>query len=194
MCNSNKITICTEFDAAQIAGLQVPIASIHAFATQSVPDGYLICDGAAISRTEYAELFAALGTVWGAGDEVATFNIPDLRGEFMRGFDAGRGVDVGRVFGSAQASNVGDHKHQTHIQWASGFPHYIYWDNPNAEFGLGDAHLGAIDHWVAGDNDSTVSTQYRLTDNPYNGTDGGNTRPRNIAITYAIKASNPTPA
>ncbi|MEQ9345626.1 MAG: phage tail protein [Thalassospira sp.] len=166
MCNSNKITICTEFDAAQIAGLQVPIASIHAFATQTVPDGYLICDGSAISRTEYAELFAALGTVWGAGDEVATFNIPDLRGEFMRGFDAGRGVDVGRVFGSSQEDEFKEHVHEIGVLSEVGQ--------------LGSNMTILREAGVAGDN--TLPTG------------GIETRPRNVAITYAIKAAYPTPS
>ena len=56
-----------------------------------------------VSRTTYADLFAACGTAYGAGDGSTTFALPDLRGEFIRGFDDGRGVDSGRVFGSAQS-------------------------------------------------------------------------------------------
>ncbi|MBX2831277.1 MAG: tail fiber protein [Rhodospirillales bacterium] len=184
MCSCNKITICTEFDAAQIAGLQVPIASIHAFATQTVPDGYLICDGSAISRTEYTELFGALGTVWGAGDGTSTFNIPDLRGEFMRGFDAGRGVDDGRVFGTQQEFAI---------------------ENITGRFG-GSALRGGNDVFegVFGDNIEGLLSQSPGASiyEPY-GIDfdasrvvntANETRPRNVAITYAIKAANPTSA
>ena len=57
----------------------------------------------AISRTTYAALFAVIGETFGAGDGSTTFNLPDLRGEFIRGWDNSRGVDSGRVFGSAQA-------------------------------------------------------------------------------------------
>ncbi|XZG68890.1 phage tail protein [Chitinibacteraceae bacterium HSL-7] len=66
------------------------------------PDGALVCNGALISRTAYAALFAAIGTKYGAGDGTSTFALPDLRGEFMRGADMGRGVDTGRAVGTTQ--------------------------------------------------------------------------------------------
>lgn len=66
------------------------------------PPGALACDGSEISREAYKELFAVLGTKAGAGDGVSTFNLPDFRGEFIRGWDAGRGVDAGRELGSYQ--------------------------------------------------------------------------------------------
>lgn len=72
------------------------------FGATTAPAGWIKANGAAISRTTYADLFAAIGTTFGAGDGSTTFNLPDLRGEFLRGFDDGRGVDSGRVFGSAQ--------------------------------------------------------------------------------------------
>lgn len=61
------------------------VGSIALFAGAALPDGYLLCDGAALSRTVYSELFTAIGTAWGAGDGENTFNIPDLRGKFIRG-------------------------------------------------------------------------------------------------------------
>jgi hypothetical protein len=73
------------------------------FAMSSAPTGWLKANGAAVSRTTYAALFTAIGTTFGAGDGSTTFNVPDLRGEFARGWDDGRGVDTGRAFGSAQA-------------------------------------------------------------------------------------------
>jgi len=71
--------------------------------TSPVPTGWLECSGSAVSRTTYANLFAAIGTTWGVGDGSTTFNLPDLRGEFPRGYDHGRGVDSGRALASAQA-------------------------------------------------------------------------------------------
>jgi len=68
------------------------------------PSGWLKANGAAISRTSYAKLFSLINTYYGAGDGFTTFNLPDLRSEFIRGFDDGRGVDVGRVLGSTQAA------------------------------------------------------------------------------------------
>ena len=65
-----------------------PAGSIMAFAASSAPTGWLICDGSAVSRTTYAALFAVVGTTWGVGDGSTTFNVPDLRGQFLRGFDS----------------------------------------------------------------------------------------------------------
>lgn len=58
---------------------------IKQFGNTSAPAGYLACDGSAISRTTYATLFAAISTVWGVGDGSTTFNVPDMRGAFLRG-------------------------------------------------------------------------------------------------------------
>lgn len=66
----------------------------------------LPCDGRAISRTQYPEYFAMVGTAFGAGDGVNTFNIPDYRGLFIRGWDGGSGRDYGRVYGRIQNSGV----------------------------------------------------------------------------------------
>lgn len=82
------------------------------FFTSSAPLGYLKANGAAVSRTVYAGLFAAIGTTAGPGDGSTTFNVPDLRGEFLRAWDDGRGIDVGRTFGSAQADAFQAHKHE----------------------------------------------------------------------------------
>lgn len=84
----------------------VPVGTILAFAGQTPPDGYLECNGQAVSRTTYAALFAAIGTTWGSGDGSTTFNLPELRGEFLRGWDHGRGVDPGRALGSAQGDAI----------------------------------------------------------------------------------------
>lgn len=72
------------------------------FAMSAPPQGWLKANGAAVSRKDYPSLFAALGTYYGAGDGSTTFNLPDLRGEFVRGWDDGRGVDNGRGFGTKQ--------------------------------------------------------------------------------------------
>ena len=65
--------------------VQAQIGSIALFSGSSIPTGYLLCDGSALSREVYAELFDAIGTTWGVGDGETTFNIPDLRGKFIRG-------------------------------------------------------------------------------------------------------------
>ena len=71
-----------------------------------IPIGFLKCNGSAVSRTTYARLFAKIGTTFGAGDGSTTFNVPDLRGLFIRGLDEGRGLDSGRVLGSYQADTL----------------------------------------------------------------------------------------
>lgn len=92
--------------AAIAATVIVAPGEIIAFAASTAPTGYLKCNGAAVSRTTYASLFAVVGTTFGAGNGSTTFNLPDLRGEFVRGWDDGRGVDTGRVIGSAQGDAI----------------------------------------------------------------------------------------
>jgi len=84
----------------------VPAGAVNSFAMNSAPTGWLNCDGATISRTTYSVLFAAIGTTYGAGDGTSTFLVPDLRGEFLRGWDNGRGVDASRAFGSNQGDAI----------------------------------------------------------------------------------------
>lgn len=101
---SGEDLVSTDIASAldELAGRNVPPGSVIWYAANSPPTGYLKANGAAISRTTYAGLFAAVGTAFGAGDGTTTFNIPDLRGEFVRGWDDSRGVDSGRSFGSPQ--------------------------------------------------------------------------------------------
>ncbi len=96
-----------------------PAGAVMAFAMVTAPDGWIKCNGAAISRTTYDRLFLAIGTTFGAGDGSTTFNLPDLRGEFVRGFDDGRGVDANRVFGSQQADELKSHKHSVGFAWGT---------------------------------------------------------------------------
>ena len=95
--------------AEEAARLAVPSGAVLYFAGKTAPSGWLKANGAAVSRNTYAALFAAIGTTYGTGDGRSTFNLPDLRGEFVRGWDDGRGVDNGR--GSAQADEFKAHTH-----------------------------------------------------------------------------------
>ena len=63
----------------------MPLGAITAYATNGAPTGWLLCDGQAVSRTAYPALFTAIGTIYGTGDGTTTFNVPDLRNEFIRG-------------------------------------------------------------------------------------------------------------
>ena len=89
----------------------VPAGSVFSFATTTVPSGYLECNGAAVSRSTYASLFSAISTTWGVGDGSSTFNLPDLRGQFVRGWDNSAGVDSGRSFASSQTDQNKQHNH-----------------------------------------------------------------------------------
>lgn len=72
----------------------VPIGTVLWSAKNTAPAGFLICDGSAISRTEYEELFSEIGTTFGAGDGSSTFNIPDLRAAFIRGSGSQNGYSA----------------------------------------------------------------------------------------------------
>jgi len=89
----------------------LPAGAVQVFAMSSAPTGWLSCDGTAVSRSTYSGLYSAIGTTYGSGDGSATFNLPDLRGEFIRGWDAGRGIDSGRTFGSFQLDEFKSHTH-----------------------------------------------------------------------------------
>jgi phage-related tail fiber protein len=104
-------------DPAGFSPSGIPTGQIIHVALSSAPTGYLKANGAAVSRTTYATLFAAIGTTFGVGDGSTTFNVPDLRGEFMRGWDDSRGVDSGRAFGSAQADEFKSHTHAISLSW-----------------------------------------------------------------------------
>lgn len=93
----------------------IPAGAVFFFAANAAPTGYLECNGSAVSRTTYADLFSAIGTTFGSGDGSTTFNLPDLRGKFLRGWDHGAGVDSGRSFGSAQADAFQSHRHGSTI-------------------------------------------------------------------------------
>lgn len=141
---------------------RVPIGMVLPIGTITVPSGYLPCDGAAVSRTTYAGLFAVIGTTFGIGDGVTTFNVPDIRGEFLRGLDQGRGVDAARAIGSAQADALKAHTH-TYKLWSPGGGGYTD----------GMTNDGSVD---SRPNTETASTG------------DAETRPRNIALPYLIKA------
>lgn len=90
----------------EVKGVPFLIGQVCFFAMATPPAGFLVCDGSAVSRTSYAAAFNAMGTLYGSGDGSTTFNLPDLRGEFIRGADMGRGADAGRAIGSWQKGSL----------------------------------------------------------------------------------------
>lgn len=135
------------------------------FATAAAPAGWLICNGQTVSRATYAALFAAVGELWGAGDGVSTFKVPDLRGEFIRGADLGRGADVGRGLGSWQGDLIKAHSH-----------------------GLSTAFDPAEANWVAPKKVryTFASLNYSIDEEVVKSSGGSETRPRNIAMLPCI--------
>jgi microcystin-dependent protein len=83
-----------------------PTGTVLWFAANTPPTGYLKANGDAVSRTTYSALFAVIGTTFGVGDGSTTFNVPDMRGNFARGWTDGSSVDTGRVFGSTQLDQM----------------------------------------------------------------------------------------
>lgn len=95
-------TVTSDTLASSAVYLTAPAGAICFVAQNTAPTGWLKANGAAVSRTTYAALFAALGTTFGAGNGSTTFNLPDLRGYFPRAWDDSAGVDTGRTFGTSQ--------------------------------------------------------------------------------------------
>jgi microcystin-dependent protein len=98
------------------APYSVPTGTVIWFTNSGVvPNGYLVCDGSAVDRTTYANLFSVLGITFGPGDGSTTFNLPDLRGQFIRGYNDAGGtpgsLDPGRPFGSSQTDAYEQHSH-----------------------------------------------------------------------------------
>jgi len=98
---------------------------VKAVAFEAVPSGWLECNGDAVSRTTYADLYTALVDIWGEGDGSTTFNVPDFRGKFLRGWDNTAGNDpnagtrTAQTTGGATGDNVGsiqadEYKEHTH--------------------------------------------------------------------------------
>ena len=141
--------------------LNIPAGSVQYFANTTSPIGYLACNGQAVTTTTYPELFNAIGYTYGGSGSV--FQVPDLRGEFIRGADMGRGVDPSRVLGTTQSDDLKSHTHSLPTNLTIIFGPTLFLMN-------GDGTLG-------GTTAPTVT-----------GASGGTeTRPRNVALMPCIK-------
>lgn len=106
---SNDTTAASTAFVKTAVSQAVPSGTVAWFAGSTAPAGWLKANGASVSRSTYAALFAAIGTTYGGSGN--HFNLPDLRGEFIRGWDDGRNTDRNRALGSAQAHNMAEHHH-----------------------------------------------------------------------------------
>ncbi|WP_236183737.1 phage tail-collar fiber domain-containing protein [Pseudomonas protegens] len=154
-----------EIESIVAQSSSLPVGSMVAFPRASVPLGFLEIDGSVQSIAAYPDLAAYLGSTFNKGDEGAgNFRLPESRGEFLRGWDHGRGVDAGRALGSWQADNFKSHTHS--LQGSTNFTYSI---NPTTNF-----------------------KPYQDGVSSYNtsATGGEETRPRNLAVMWCIKAWN----
>lgn len=157
-----------------------PSGAIFPFAGTSAPTGYLICDGSAVSRTTYSDLFTAIGTTWGTGDGSTTFNLPDLRAAVLRGAGS-HGTETmanGSAYDGGSVGTYGDDKMQGHWHQSK-----FNESGSGANF---DAPNGNITTQPA--NTSNEAVQVPVTDG-VNGTPrtGAETKPFTATVLFVIK-------
>lgn len=146
------------------------------YAGATEPTGFLFCRGQVVNRATYPNLFAVIGTTYNTtGETGAQFRLPDLRGEFVRGLDAGRGIDAGRNLGTAQKGT------------AVAFD-LAPTSDPTVDTLRGTASQVGVDPLVAGDYPAMNLTYIQtgvVSGAALSGT--GVARPRNVALNYLIK-------
>lgn len=138
------------------------VGEVSYFARTTPPSGWLVCDGRAVSRATYSKLFAAIGTIGGTGDGVSTFNLPDLRDEFIRGSGTNRAV------GSKQSYATEKHKHTVTLADNGNHTHTITVNNGGVHghsagtgeggwhnHGVSSGNAGSHVHGVPRHNEST---------------------------------------
>jgi len=169
--NSTQLAT-TAFVSSAVGAVTTPAGAVNYFPMSSAPTGYLKANGAAISRSTYSALFTAIGTTFGIGDGSTTFNLPDLRGQFLRSWaDGSTTYDSGRTLGSTQADAFQGHYHT------------LTTINAGSTFG-GSGGVGPVS--------SSGTTVPLVTAAITDGTNGtprtaAETRPRNIALLACIK-------
>jgi microcystin-dependent protein len=151
-----------------------PVGSIIWHAAETAPDGYLVCDGSAISRSTYSALYSVIGTLYGVGDGSTTFNIPDLRSEFIRGAGLGRGLDGDHAVGTTQSGteHLALSTNPTPTRVHIGYESYFDISTKGGEDVTTESLTGTIDF------DYTSSTYLNKT---------YRSRPRNVALLPCIR-------
>ena len=162
------------------------VGQVCFFAMDTAPDGFLKANGAAVSRTTFSALFNAIGTAFGAGDGSTTFNLPDMRGEFPRGWDDGRGVDSGRSFGTAQLDQM------QRLKATAEFRTNIYREAGDIEplFKQDATGIGASSAIDLTSGTGRVRIEFDTSNFPdarTSSTTSGETHPRNVALLACIK-------
>ena len=182
----------------------VPSGSVFCMAVATVPSGYLECNGAEVSRTTYSVLFAVIGTAYGTGDGSSTFNLPDLRGEFIRGFDNGKGTDSGRSIATSQSAQNASHNHSMSVSGTTSNPTPTLTGDVrriSEGYRAQGTASGIFTKELDGNNNITGSSStspvagfsidathtHTFSASGDTGNQGGEARPRNIAMMYVIK-------
>lgn len=151
------------------AGPQTPAGSVVAFAGAVAPAGWLLCDGSAISRTTFSSLFAAIGTANGIGNGSTTFNLPDYRGQFLRGVSGASTKDPDRASRTAMAAggnagnNVGsvqDYQVQSHSHSVSIDGYNATSNNNIAAGGLAIQNTKVFNTAAVGGNETRPTNAY----------------------------------
>lgn len=165
-----------EVEALIAKASALPVGSIVAFPVDAPPPGFLELDNSVKSSATYPDLSAYLGGKFNKGDEgVGNFRLPEARGEFLRGWDHGRGVDAGRGVGTYQTDDFKSHNHPP----LSNRPGFMSNEYPTIQAYHGTSSSGAPTY--SGEGQQMATTGVR---------GGAETRPRNVAVMWCIKAWN----
>lgn len=186
--NGGVSEIATKDSAGAVRVLSTLIGEVKMWTTATVPSGYLECNGAAVSRTTYAALFAVIGTTYGAGNGTTTFNVPDLRGEFVRGWDHGKGSDPN----AASRTNRGDGTTGDNVgtKQADEFELHGHPFALAVAVNGSTANTGGLAMTTGGPTDfpAFANTNPSGTNGEQIGGSGGSeTRPRNVNLMFIIK-------
>ena len=156
----------------------VPAGTVLPFAGTSTPAGFLLCNGATVSRTQYAALFTAIGTSYGAGDGSTTFKIPDFRGKFLRGYLANTTEAIGTAQGASLPNIKGTVK-VMRLGWKDGGT----FTGAFSDTGAGDAqgvHYGDTGY-------PSIKIDFKASNSSGVYKDGATVVPQNYAVLYIIK-------
>jgi len=172
---------------------EIPVGSVVACALLSDPIGWFICDGRAVSRQYYPDLFAAIGDTYGAGDGVLTFNIPDYRGAFLRG--AGFHGTYTDYSGNDIGNTPQEHAMQTHSHTITdpGHNHTIPFYNDSTDDQFGGALVSNQNtHFTSNIQTSSVVTGITTTNEGANdGTNGAGNNSAGKTVRYDPKETRP---
>jgi microcystin-dependent protein len=159
-----------------------PSGVIVAFAGATAPTGFLACDGSAVSRTTYATLFAAISTTWGAGNGTTTFNVPDLRGMFVRG----TGTNATGSSSGAVGPSVGAYAADTYLNHTHTDSGHTHGPTSGTSF-LTNGPSGANIVATGGSYAATATTASGTANIQTSTTGGTETKPKNYGVLYIIK-------